>query len=184
MTQKVAKIISKAIEADQSSQEHRDLAQKREVNHAGERHDGKYFGDYRAVERGISTQQNHFVPAGRRIIMASVIRSLRAPLSRATLHIRPFTTSKLNLARTFTSSTIRSADSHGSSGPPQLYGPGGKAGEVPTEYVRCLPEMMDTVPLYLVNAGTKLMSHLVKSRQPVLSDSNFSEISWGWMSLT
>jgi len=44
MTQKVAKIISKAIEADQSSQELRDLAQKREVNHAGERHDGKYLG--------------------------------------------------------------------------------------------------------------------------------------------
>ncbi|CAD6579100.1 MAG: Cytochrome c oxidase subunit 4 [Tremellales sp. Tagirdzhanova-0007] len=65
--------------------------------------------------------------------MAFFIRSLRTPLTRALISLRPLPLPRPLVARAFTSSALRFADSHGSSGPPQLYGPGGKAGEVPTD---------------------------------------------------
>lgn len=69
--------------------------------------------------------------------MASVLRSLRLPLSlsrsfpKTPLRVLPTNFAR---ARLFASTPIRS-DRHdvGHGGPPQLYGPGGKAGEVPTE---------------------------------------------------
>jgi len=117
--------------------------------------------------------------------MASVLRTFRAPIFRASPLARPIPIAKLPLARAFTFSALRSATSedHGSSGPPQLYGPGGKAGEVPTEYVCfCMSPLCRTrtacLAIWLTGIRADMSS--VRSKQPVSSDSSCSVISWVW----
>jgi len=65
--------------------------------------------------------------------MSFLVRSLRPPLFRLSTHSSASTRpSSALLARAFSTTSIKRSDGPT---PPQLYGPGGKAGEVASEYV-------------------------------------------------